>query len=428
MKNITVCIIMLMALTTAHAQNPTPAGEQTKRILILGATAHIGDGTVIGNSAIGFEKGKLKLVADATTIRVDRTAYDTIINANGRHVYPGLIALNTTIGLNEIESIRATQDITETGSYNPSARALVAYNTDSKVTPTVRSNGVLLAQITPQGGIVSGQSSVVTLDAWNFEDAAYASDEGIHLNWPSMRTIRSRRADADEKQKEHMEKTLSEIRTLFADAKAYSSAKSPVTNQHLEAMRGLFDGSKSLYVHCNYVKEIIAAAGLCRDFNVRMVLVGGADAWMVTDLLKQQDIAVVITETHRLPSREDEAIDMPFKLPAILESEGVRYAVSTGSFWQVRNLPFQSGQAGGHGLTKEQVLTAVTQSPARILRIDDRTGTLETGKEATLLITGGDLFDMKSSNVESAFIAGRQISLDNIQKQLNEKYSRKYGF
>lgn len=417
-----------MALTTARAQNPTPAGEQTKRILILGATAHIGDGTVIGNSAVGFEKGKLTLVTDATTIRIDRTAYDTIIQANGKHVYPGLIALNTTIGLNEIESIRATQDINETGSYNPSARALVAYNTDSKVTPTIRSNGVLLAQITPQGGVVPGQSSVVTLDAWNFEDAAYATDEGIHLNWPSMRTIRSRRAEVDEKQKERMEKTLSEIRTLFAEAKAYSAAKSPVANQHLEAMRGLFDGTKTLYVHCNYVKEIIAATGLCRDFNVRMVIVGGTDAWMVTDLLKQQDIAVVITETHRLPSREDEDIDMPFKLPSILQREGILYAITTGSFWQVRNLPFQSGQAAGHGLTKEQVLTAVTQSPAKILRVDDRTGTLETGKDATLLITGGDLFDMKSSHVESAFIAGRQISLDNIQKQLNEKYRRKYGY
>lgn len=417
-----------MALTTAHAQNPTPAGEQTKRILILGATAHIGNGTVITNSAVGFEKGKLSLVADATAIRIDRTAYDTIIQANGKHVYPGLIALNTTIGLNEIESIRATQDITETGSYNPSARAIVAYNTDSKVTPTIRSNGVLLAQIAPQGGIIPGQSSVVALDAWNFEDAAYATDEGIHLNWPSMRAIRSRRADADEKQKERMEKTLLEIRALFADAKAYSIAKNSTVNQHLEAMRGLFDGSKTLYIHCNYVKEIIAAAGLCRDYNIRMVLVGGTDAWMVTDLLKQQDIAVVITGTHRLPSREDEDIDMPFKLPSILQREGILYAITTGSFWQVRNLPFQSGQAAGHGLTKEQILTAVSQSPAKILRVDGRTGTLETGKDATLLISDGDLLDMKSSNVESAFIAGRQISLDNIQKQLNEKYRRKYGF
>lgn len=426
-KYITTLFISFFAIS-GMSQNPVPAEAQTKRILIIGGTAHTGKGEVIANSAIGFEKGKLTLVADATTIRIDRTAYDTIINAEGKHIYSGLIAMNNIIGLSEIESVRATHDYAETGSYNPSVRSIIAYNTDSRITPTIRSNGVLLAQITPRGGVVSGQSSVVELDAWNYEDAAYKTDDGIHLNWPSMRVTRSRRADPDDKQKERTQKTLEEIRKLFSDAKAYYINPSAPLNQHLEAMKGLFDGTKKLYVHCNYVKEIIAAAGLCREYGIRMVLVGGTDAHLVTDLLKMQNIPVVLMETHRLPSREDEDIDMPFRLPSVLEKAGILYAIAVKDFWQVRNLPFQAGQAAGHGLTKEQALKSVTSSAAKILGIENTVGILESGKDATLLITSGDLLDMKTSIVERAFIRGKQIDLDNVQKQLNDKYNKKYGF
>ena len=428
MKIHIITLLLSCLAITAQAQNPIPAQAKTKRILLIGGTAHTGNGEVIANSAIGFEKGKLTLVADATTIRIDRSAYDSIINIEGKHVYPGLIGMNNIIGLSEIESVRATHDYAETGSYNPSVRSIIAYNTDSRITPTIRSNGVLLAQITPRGGVVSGQSSVVELDAWNYEDAAYKTDDGIHLNWPSMRVTRSRRSDPDDKQKERTQKTLEEIRKLFSDARSYAINTNSPVNQHLEAMKGLFDGSKKLYVHCNYVKEIIASAGMCREFGIKMVLVGGTDLHLVTDLLKQQNIPVVLMETHRLPSREDEDIDLPFRLPSILEKAGIPYAIGVKDFWQVRNLPFQAGQAAGHGLTKEQALRSVTLSPAKILGIDSTVGSLETGKDATLLITSGDLLDMKTSVVEQAFIRGKQIDLDNVQKQLNEKYNKKYGF
>ncbi len=428
MKIHIITLLLSCLAITAQAQNPIPAQAMTKRILLIGGTAHTGNGEVIANSAIGFEKGKLTLVADATTIRIDRSAYDSIINIEGKHVYPGLIGMNNIIGLSEIESVRATHDYAETGSYNPSVRSIIAYNTDSRITPTIRSNGVLLAQITPRGGVVSGQSSVVELDAWNYEDAAYKTDDGIHLNWPSMRVTRSRRSDPDDKQKERTQKTLEEIRKLFSDAQSYANNINSPVNQHLEAMKGLFDGSKKLYVHCNYVKEIIASAGMCREFGIKMVLVGGTDLHLVTDLLKQQNIPVVLMETHRLPSREDEDIDLPFRLPSILEKAGIPYAIGVKDFWQVRNLPFQAGQAAGHGLTKEQALRSVTLSPAKILGIDSTVGSLETGKDATLLITSGDLLDMKTSVVEQAFIRGKQIDLDNVQKQLNEKYNKKYGF
>lgn len=428
MKKHLAILLLILVPFAVMSQNPAPATPNNKRILFTGGIAHTGTGTVIPNSAIGIENGKLKLVADATVIRINRSEYDTIIDVQGKHIYPGLIGLNTILGLNEIEAVRATVDTRETGAVNPSARTIIAYNTDSKITPTVRSNGVLTAQIVPEGELVSGQSSVVVLDAWNFEDAAYKTDEGLHLNWPSMRVYKAWWAESEEKQKEKSAKELATVHRLFKDAKAYAaSGASSTTNLSLEAMKGLFSGSKKLYVHCDYVKEIIAAVNFCSDLGITMVLVGGTDAYLVTDLLKEHKIPVVLLNPHRLPSRDDEDVDMPYKLPSLLTKAGIETAIAVGGFWQVRNLPFQAGTAAGYGLTKEEVLSSVSMIPAKILGIDKTTGSLEPGKDATLIISPGDLFDMKSSDVEQALISGRFINLDNVQKQLYRKYTAKYG-
>jgi imidazolonepropionase-like amidohydrolase len=429
MKYFSITAILFFFISSGvEAQNPAPAREQSKRILLLNGRAHIGNGSVIENSAIGFEKGKIILIGDAITIRIDRSAYDTIINIPGKEVYPGLIAMNTTLGINEIELVRATNDYNEAGPLNPSSRTIVAYNTDSKVTPTVRSNGVLLAQITSQGGLVSGSSSVVELDAWNWEDASYKADEGIHLNWPSMRIFKAWWAKPAEEQQKNQEKALLDLHLLFDDAKAYAQEKDPAeANQHLEAMRGLFDHRKKLYVHCNYVKEIVAAVNFAAGYNLQMVLVGGADAWQVAALLKEKNIPVVLGRTHSLPSREDEAVDLPYKLPFLLQQAGVAYCNSVDGFWQVRNLPFVAGTPVAYGLNKEQALESITLAPAKIMGIDKTVGSLETGKDATLVVSTGDVLDMRTNNIEMAFIRGRQINLDNIQKQLYNKYMNKYG-
>lgn len=410
-----------------QAQNPAPAPAQREATLILNATAHLGDGQVIPNAAIGFENGKLTLVADATTIRIDRTRYPRIIDAAGKHVYPGLVACNSTLGLAEIDLVRSTLDFNEVGELNPNVRSIIAYNTDSKIIPTVRSNGVLLAEVVPQGAFMTGQSSVVQLDAWNWEDAAVRTDIGIHLNWPRMFVYRSN-PEQEENQRNRMVKELTALDQLFADAKAYAASPRPAEeNVKLEAMRGLFDGSKKLFVHCDYVKEIEAAVAFSKRYGLKMVLVGGADAWRVTDLLRKEQIPVILGRTHALPPREDDDTDLPYKLPGLLRKAGVTFALSVDGSWQLRNLAFMAGTAAGFGLTKEEALAAVTSTPAAILGIADRAGKLEVGKDATLIVTGGDLLDMRSSAVEQAYISGRSIDLDNVQKQLYHKYSEKYG-
>jgi len=420
-------IILAVQFLSLKAQNPAPAPAQSEPILIMNATAHIGNGKVIENSVITFENGKITLIADATVVRIDEGKFKKKINAFGKHVYPGFINCNSSLGLTEIDLVRSTNDNYEVGELNPNVRSIIAYNTDSKIPPTVRSNGVLMEQIVPEGGTITGQSSVVVLDAWNWEDAAYKTDEGIHLNWPRMYIAKYPGADPEEKQRERMYKEMNNIEQLFKEAKAYSLSKPSEKNLRFEAMNGLFNGSKKLYVHCGYVKEISSAVLFCKKYGVKMVLVDGQDSWRVTELLKENNIPVILGRLHSLPPREDDDIDLPYKLPSLLKNAGVEFALSIGGSWQTRNLAFMAGTAAAYGLTKEEALQSITLAPAKILGIDQTAGTLENGKDATLFISSGDVLDMKTSNVESAFINGREIDLDNVQTQLYEKYKQKYG-
>ena len=423
---LSVVFLQLMSMTCA-AQNPAPSVPQTKSILLTGGTAHLGNGKTIENAAIGFKDGKLTLVADATLIKLQAGAFDTIINVTGKHIYPSFIAMNTTIGINEIELVRSTHDYAETGNMNPSARSIIAYNTDSKVIPTVRSNGVLLAQVVPQGGLISGSSSVVELDAWNWEDAAYKTDEGIHLNYPSLRFYSNPDSKKEDEQKERKTKAMTEMVNFFKDAKAYSAQTNvEEKNLHFESMKGLFDGTKKLYVHCDDVKEIISAVNFCRDFKIKMVLVDGYDAWRVATLLKENNVAVVLPRTHSLPQRDEDDVELPYKMAGILKNAGVDFCLSMGGYWQVRNLGFAAGTAAAYGLSKDAALQAVSLDAAKILGIDKTVGSLEEGKDATLFISSGDALDMLGNNVELAFIRGKQINLDNVQKQLYHKYMTKY--
>ena len=410
----------------SFAQNPAPANAQREPILITGATAHLGNGQIINNAVIGFENGKLVIVAEASRFTGDKSKFKKVIDANGKHVYPGFIDCNSGIGLSEIDAVRATRDAGETGDMNTNVRSIIAYNTDSKIIPTLRNNGVLLAQIVPRGGTISGQSSVVEMDGWNWEDAAHKTDIGMHLNWPRMYVNKGEDPKQEEKQRENMNKALHSIEQFFKEAKAYDRSVPVEKNLRLEAMKGLFDGSKKIFVHCDFVKEIVAAVNFCKRYEIKMVLVGGDDSWMVTDLLRENNVAVVLGRTHSLPPREDDDIDLPYKLPFLLKQGGVMCAQSIEGTWNVRNIGFMTGTSAAYGLTKEEALMCITSAPAKILGIDATVGTLEVGKDATFFISSGDALDVRTNHVERAFIRGKDINLDDVQKQLNAKYKEKY--
>jgi len=421
---------LLLCTILAHGQaNILPAPAQTKPIIITGATIHVGNGQVINNGYIAFDKGKITAIGQGAPANSNGA---DIVDATGKQVYPGFICPATTLGLVEVgEGARGTEDSEETGEINPNVRSLVAYNTDSKIIPTVRSNGILLAQPTPEGGLISGQSSVVQLDAWNWEDAAYKTDIALHMNWPILRPSGRRRQPtpgvAQESPEERQQKALDAIYSLFSQAKAYAEAKPAVVNLRFDAMKGLFNGSKKLFVNANGAKEIIQAVNFAKKMGIQAVIVGGKESYLVTDLLKSNNVPVIITETQSLPYREDDDVYLPYKLPKILQDAGVAYGLTGIGFWRQRNLPFEAGEACGYGLTKEQALSMITINNAKILGIDKTTGTLEVGKDANLFISKGDALDMITIDVQKAFIQGRDINLDNLHKQLYRKFAAKYG-
>jgi len=424
---LSILLISVLSTSNIFSQNPAPALPQSGSVLIVNATAHLGNGTVIPNSVLAFDKGKITLVGDAATVHPDTTLYKTIIHAAGKHVYPGFINCNSTLGLTEIDLVRATRDMAEVGEMNPNIRSAISYNTDSKIIPTVRNNGILLTEVAPQGGTMTGQSSVMQMDAWNWEDAVYKEDVGIHLNWPNLFIFKNNENDPEEKQRERMSNNLQRIENYFKEAKAYSMAPTPEEkNLRFEAMRGLFDGSKKLFVHAWYIKSIESAVNFCKRMGIKMVLVGGADAWMTTELLRKNQVPVILVKTHILPPREDADIDLPYRMPYLLHRDSVLVAISFDGSWNARNLPFDAGTSAAYGLTKEEALMCITSAPAKILGIDGTTGTLETGKDANLFISTGDALDMRTLSVENIFIQGRNVSTDDIQKQLYRKYKEKY--
>ena len=426
--------LSLLTTLAAQAQVPVPAAPQTRPVLITGATLHVGNGTSIAGAALAFDKGRLTYAGPASGFTADRAGFETI-DASGQHLYPGLILPNSTLGLTEVSAVRATVDEREVGTLNPHVRSVIAYNTDADLLPTVRLNGVLLVQTTPRGGLLSGQSSVMQLDAWNWQDATVRADDGQHLNWPPLVLKLNPNEDqaALEKRQTARVAQLRELEQLLTEAAAYRQlpAAGRPENLRLAALAGIFDGSKTLYLHADYGKEIIESVRFAKRLGAQKVAVVGArDAWMVLDFLKQNDVAVVLSRVHALPRRDADDYDQPYKLPAQLQAAGIRYCLDYEGSMETagsRNLAFVAGTAVAYGLTQEQALTAITLSPARILGLDKDYGSLEAGKSATFVLSRGDLLDMRTNAVTRAFIDGRQISLESKQTYLEKKFRGKYG-
>ena len=422
--------LALMLCASAAWAQPTPGAEQSRSMLILGATAHLGTGDVLEDCAVGFRDGKIDYVG--RSFQVNRQKYDDIVDATGQHLYPGFIVTNTTLGLQEIGAVRATQDQYEVGTFRPNVRSVIAFNTDSEIPPTVRTNGVLMGQITPRGGVVSGSSGVVHFDGWNWEDAAMVMVDGIHLNWPSTHHRHRSDGKVDIQRRKTYDQQKHEIERFFGEAQAYAAApRGSVTDVRHEGMRGLFDGSLCLYVHTNDARAITEAVHFKRDLGIeRMAIVGGYDAYLVADLLRENDVAVMLQSVHSLPRFADDDVDLPFKLPKLLMDEGLTVALQVDkrmTEMNSRNLPFYAGTARAYGLTEEQAIQALTRNPARILGIDDQVGTLERGKVATMFLSEGDALDMRTNSLTHAWIEGRDIDLDNRQRQLYRKFQTKYG-
>ncbi len=418
-------LVLIFLVLTSSGQ------DENRSVIFTGGKIFTATGKVIENGAIGVKADTISFVGKATEAVF--SDYDRVEELDGKHVYPGLIATNTTLGLTEIFAVRATRDYRETGEMNPNVRSIIAYNAESDITATVLENGVLFAQICPRGRTISGTSSVVKLKGWNWEDAAYNMDEGIHMDWPRMFKRKGEKDDPQEYEpdEEYTEK-INELKQFFASAKAYAKSSYPIERDlRYDAMKGIFDGSKRLYISADFIKEIREVVAFKRNLNLpKVTIVGGYEAHRVADLLKENEISVLVRRVISLPRLAEDHIDAPFKLASQLDEAGVLFAFQMDGDMepiQNRNLAFAAGVAIANGLEKEAALEAITINAAKILGIDNRTGSLEVGKEANFIVTDGDLFDIRSGAVERRYLGGQLIDPENRQNELYLKYLRKYG-
>ena len=417
MNRLLTTIIVLIITVSTHAQNAT---------LFIGGTAHLGNGEVIQNAIISIENGKFDIVADASRVRIDPNAFDTIYKIDGKHVYPSFILPNTTLGITEIDAVRASRDFRETGGINPNIRSLIAYNTDSKLAKTVRTNGVLIAQVTPRGGLVSGQSSIMHLDGDNWEDAVLKVDDGTHINWPNSYYNTGWWAEPGEtKQNKKYQNEINELEKLFSKANAYQ-ATSNIMDLKMESMKGLFDGTKNLYIHSNSASDMRDAIDFSEKYHVKnIIIVGAEDALAISNILVHKNIPTILNRVHRLPKSQDAPVDEPFKQAKKLHDKGVLFCLSYEGDMEAmgaRNLSFTAGSTITYGQEYENAVQSITLNTAKILGIDDIVGSIEKGKNATFFISTGDALDMRTNNVEKAFINGISINLNNHQKDLFNKY------
>ncbi|NOQ73306.1 MAG: amidohydrolase family protein [Crocinitomix sp.] len=433
MKQIYSLLLVFIIAISSFGQTPSPQTQMYKRILFQNGSAHVGNGEYVHNSVIGIEEGKILFVKNALTYQLDKSEWDTIISLKGKHIYPGFIAANLTLGLTEIDAVRATRDFDETGSINPNVRSLIAFNTDSKVMYTVRTNGVLVTQSTPRGGLISGTSSIMALDGWNWEDAVYKADDGVHLNWPIKFSKSGWWAQpGPNKANEKYNKTRDAIYAFFEEALSYSQSKDPSEKfLKLEAMRGIFNGKQRLFIHADYAPEINDIIDFSRRFDLEFpVIVGGYDAHLVAARLIENKFAVMLGRPHLLPTFEEDLTYINYQSAAKLQKAGVPYCIQAAGDMEVmnaRNLPFLAGTAWAYGLTEEEAVASISLNVAKILGIDDRIGSLESGKDATLFISDGNALDMMTNNVTIAMVKGNFIVLDNHQMQLSRKYHERYG-
>lgn len=404
-------------------------------ILLTGATLHTASGPTLTNASLLMRDGKIAALGERLSDKADQT-----VDLKGRHVFPGLIAPVTVLGLIEIDAVRATRDTTETGEYHPDVYSWIAVNPDSELIPVARANGYTHAQPIPLGGLVSGHSSVIALAGWTIEDLAVKRAAALHVFWPSFDLdTRAKPAGAKkdksksiEDQIKERDKQLKELDDFLTEAEAYAKAKSAAKDPNSfkvvpawEAMLPLLRGEEPLFLHADETRQIRSAVEWTVRRKYRASLAGGRDAWRVAELLATNHIAVAFEHVFSQPARDTDAYDVHFAAPALLAKAGVKvaFAGGTGEFGAsgIRNIPYAAAQAVAFGLSHDEALRGLTLYPAQMLGVADRLGSLEVGKEASLLVADGDILDIRT-HVTRMWIAGKEVSLESRHTRLYEKY------
>jgi len=423
------------ALVFALAALLAPAAVHAEAIALTGATVHTVSGPTIENATVVIQDGRIAAVGPNAAV----PAGATVVSCAGKHIYPGFIDANSILGLVEVGSVRGTVDDAETGDINPNIRAEVQINPESELIPVVRFNGVTSALVIPRGGTLSGSSGLVHLDGWTHEDMTIAAPVGLHIQWPEMTTRRNfNNPQSEEDQKKARDESIRKLKDAFDDARAYQKALAAEGKAGIprhdrdvkwDAMIKALNGEIPVMLHAQRLNQIRAALKFADEQGLkRIVLVGGDDAELMFDELKERHIAVIAGPTLELPSRSWEAYDKPMALPGKLAAAGIPFCVSNGggenSASNGRNLPYQAAMAAAYGLPKDEALKSITLYPAQLLGVADKIGSIETGKIADLVVANGDPLEI-TTTVEQVYINGKPVSMETRQTRLFHKYDQR---
>ena len=429
-------IIFTLFLFSLGVSNDQIPGEDQKRPIILkGGILHTVSTDIFEGYDILFSKGKIVRIEKNIMASPETDVYDVF----GKHIIPGYIAPITRIGLVEIGLVKQTRDFAERGSFNPNVKANVSYNPDSDLIPITRSNGVLVVNSVPAGGRISGQSSVMMLDGWTWEQATLKHPSGLHINWPSMRINYGANVKKSEKQqKEEIQKSIRDLDHMVRDVRAYFqrikqrsriAGERQKSDLRLESMIPFVVEKKKIFIHADEARQIKSAVEWAKKNDLKIIIVGGSDSWRLTDLLVKNNIPVVIDQVEKIPTRRFEPIHLPYKLPFLLKQAGVQFCLNTIIGYphdgNIRNLPNEAMRAAAYGLDKSEALRSITLSTAEILGVDDMIGSLDIGKDATFFISETPPMEM-NPKILMAFIQGKEVDLNNHQKMLYKKYQEKY--
>ncbi|MEW4453588.1 amidohydrolase family protein [Bremerella sp. JC817] len=401
--------LLLFVTSAGFASDQIPGAMPKGSVAIVGATLHPVSGPAVKGGTIVFQDGKITAIGSD----VEVPAEATVIQAATKHVYPGLFEPYSRIGLTEISSVRASNDYRESGELNPNVKAHVAVNPDSEIVPVTRTNGVLLTMTAPTGGLIAGQSAVIQLDGWTYEDMTVKPETAMIV------TLRS----------QHHREELGEF---LEECRQYASAKEAGMqirhDARLEAMGEVVAGNQPIIIAADRWEDITRAVAFAREQKVKLVIFGGYDAPKCAPLLKDYDVPVIVSSIHRQPMRKDDAYDAAYTLPKRLKDAGILFAISgydRSEAWNVRNLPYHAATAAAFGLTSDEAIEAITLSPAKILGVADRVGSLEVGKDATLILCNGNPLEAPTE-IESAWVFGKPVDLNDKQQMLRDKYEQKY--
>jgi imidazolonepropionase-like amidohydrolase len=426
--------VLIFAANSLLAQN----------ILLSGATVHTVSGETLSPGQVLIQNGKITAVGATVPTGGAQT-----IDLKGKHLYPGIIAMDTLLGLTEIGAVRATQDSTEVGEFTPDVESWVAVNPDSELIPVTRANGIAYFEPVPEGGLVSGQSGLVATEGWTSEQRAIKKPVALHLFWPRMDLEASGRergrgrggvggkGKSIEEQATDRRARLRAAEDFFEEARAYAKAQdakgkgsvpAPEKVPAWEAMLPYVRGELPIMIHADETRQIKAAVDWADTNHYKMILVGGRDAWMSAELLASKKIPVIYSETFTLPARDTESYDVHFKAPEILRKAGVQVVfgngLSTMDAALTKNLPYAAAQAVAFGMPEAEALKGITLYPAQLAGVVDKLGSIEPGKEATLFVADGDILDIRA-HVTRMWVAGKEVSLENRHLRFYEKYQNR---